>query len=1029
MPVANGQSVTTTEDVAKAITLTGSDVEGSTLTYAIVTPPTNGSLSAVSGSGVTYTPNTNYNGSDSFTFTVSDGGLTSVSATVSITVDPVNDAPIANNQSVTTNEDVAKAITLTGSDAEGSLLTYSIVTPPTNGSLSAVSGSGVTYTPNANYNGLDSFTFRSNDGTEDSNVAIVLITISAVDDAPVAFNQTSTPIITSENVAKSITLEGSDPDNNILTFIIVTSPVHGTLSGANENLIYTPFGDYNGSDSFTFKANDGTTDSNIATVLITVTPVQDNPTADSQSVILAEDGAQSIILSGSDVDGDVISYSIVTQPSNGTITGASPTLTYTPYANYNGSDTFTFKTNDGLSDSNIGTVFITVTPIDDPPVAFDQTATPLTTPENIPKPIKLDGTDPDGDVLSYIIISNPLHGILSGSGANWIYTPTVDYNGADSFTFKANDGTTDSNIATVLISVLPVNDAPIADNQLVTTLEDEAKDILLTASDTDGNVLGYLVLTQPTHGTLTGTGSNLTYTPLQNYFGGDSFTFSASDGFTDSNIATVSLLVTPVNDPPIITPIPDLFVKEDSLLQVCLNVVDPEGDEVVFNLPSNISGGGTMAKDVAPYDFCFIFTPSPNFNGTSVWEMKVSDINGLSGTTPLNIIVMPVNDPPILIDLIATTKENTSLTGSVHSLGDIDPDGTVLNVNTVPQSGPSNGVIVINVDGSYTYTPSLNFFGRDKVNIQICDNGIPLPSACATKVLTIDVTRINTLPPSSISTSTAEDTPTSFCFNYVDPQGDKITLGSIVNISGGGTLKATKTVGLCFDFSPALNFNGAAIWEIEICDDGSPSLCTKLTATINVTPVNDPPVALRDSVAVLRRVLQDGNVLANDYDIEKDALSVTTIPVTDVLHGELTLTSDGRFTYISDKTFRGLDFLVYEVCDNGSPSKCSTATLVINVEDLPFKVYEGVTPNGDGNNDYLRIEGIDFYPNCTVRIFDRYNNLVFEMAGYNNEEKVWRGNANKGIGNDVLQEGTYFYTVNLGDGSNMFSGFVVLKRN
>jgi gliding motility-associated-like protein len=622
-----------------------------------------------------------------------------------------------------------------------------------------------------------------------------------------------------------------------------------------------------------------------------------------------------------------------------------------------------------------------------------------------------------------------LHGIVSGSGANLIYTPVAGYSGSDSFTFKANDGTTDSNLATVSIIVTPVNDAPMTSNQMLITPEDIAKDIVLMATDVDGDILSYLILTQPTHGTLTGTGASLTYTPSLNYFGSDSFTFSANDGSTDSNIATISLDVTPVNDPPIITPLPDLLVREDSLLQVCLNVVDPEGDEVVFNLPSNTSGGGTMVHDVAPFDFCFIFTPSPNFNGTSIWVMKVSDIFGLTGTTPLNIIVTPVNDAPILSDIVTSTKKNTPLTGSVFSLSDIDPDGTILNVNTVPQSGPSNGVILINADGSYTYTPALNFFGKDKVNIQICDSGIPLPSACATKVLTVDVTTINTLPPASLTVTTAEDTPTSFCFNYVDPQGDKITLGPIVNISGGGTLKATNSASLCFDFSPALNFNGASVWEIEICDDGLPSLCTKLNVTIDVTPVNDPPVALRDSIVVLRRVLQDGNVLSNDYDIEGDGLYVNTTPVINVLHGELTLNSDGRFTYISDRTFRGIDSLVYEVCDNGSPSKCSKATLVINVEDLPLRVYEGITPNGDGVNDYLRIDGIDFYPNCLVRIFDRYNNLVFEMSGYNNEEKIWRGVANKGIGNDILQEGTYFYTVNLGDGSASVSGFVVLKRN
>jgi hypothetical protein len=177
-----------------------------------------------------------------------------------------NLAPVADNQSITTNEDTAKAITLTANDVDGNTLTYSIVTSPTHGTLSGTPPN-VTYAPAANYNGPDSFTFKANDGMANSDIATVSITVNAVNDAPVANSQSVT---VNQNTAKAITLTANDVDGNTLTYSIVTSPTHGTLSGTPPNVTYTPAANYNGSDSITFKANDGTVDSNIATVSITV---------------------------------------------------------------------------------------------------------------------------------------------------------------------------------------------------------------------------------------------------------------------------------------------------------------------------------------------------------------------------------------------------------------------------------------------------------------------------------------------------------------------------------------------------------------------------------------------------------------------------------------------------------------------------------------------------------------------------------------------------------------------------------------
>jgi len=302
-----------------------------------------------------------------------------------------NAAPVCNNGSATTPEDTAVATTLNCTDADGNALTYTIVSGPSKGVLSGTAPN-LTYTPNANANGSDSFTFKANDGTVDSNTATFSLTINAVNDAPVANAQSVT---TAEDTAKTITLTGSDVDGNNLTFAIDSSPAHGTLGSigaptctgttpksCTADVTYTPASNYNGSDSFTFKVNDGTVDSSAATVSITVTAVNDAPTADAQSVTTNEDTAKLITLAGSDVDGNNLSFSIVSGPTHGTLgsigaptcTGTTPKsctadVTYTPASNYNGSDSFTFKVNDGTVDSSAATVSITVTAVNDAPVA------------------------------------------------------------------------------------------------------------------------------------------------------------------------------------------------------------------------------------------------------------------------------------------------------------------------------------------------------------------------------------------------------------------------------------------------------------------------------------------------------------------------------------------------------------------------------------------------------------------------------------------------------------------------------------
>jgi hypothetical protein len=172
----------------------------------------------------------------------------------------------------------------------------------------------------------------------------------------------------------------------------------------------------------------------------------------------------------------------------------------------------------------------------------------LTTPEDTALAVTLAGTDPENDALTYTVLGAPAHGTLTGDGANRTYTPDADFFGDDVFTYRANDGEFDSNVATVTIHVTPVNDAPRAADVEATTPEDTTVALTLRGYDTENDALAYAIVAGPTHGQVTGTGADRTYTPAANWSGTDTFTYRVNDGALDSNVATVTVHVTPVNE-------------------------------------------------------------------------------------------------------------------------------------------------------------------------------------------------------------------------------------------------------------------------------------------------------------------------------------------------------------------------------------------------------------------------------------------------------------------------------------------------
>ncbi len=328
---------------------------------------------------------------------------------------------------------------------------------------------------------------------------VVLLSISAIGAGPAE----GEGVTTEEDTPVSITLIGSDPDGDLLTYSVVTGPSNGCLSGTAPKLTYTPQPNFNGKDSFTFNVNDGTVDGVPVTVLIMVKAVNDPPAAIDDSVTTQEDTLVSITLAGCDPDGDALSYSVVKDPSHGSLSGTAPNLTYTPNANFNGSDNFLFNVNDGTVDSAAATVSIKLKPVNDPPTASYAGAKVqknppaakddnVTTKEDTSVSITLAGSDPDEDALSYTVVTCPSHGSLSGTAPNVSYTPKPNFNGSDSFTFKVSDETADSHAATVSITVTAVNDPPSANDDSARTQEDTpiaAIDVLANDTDVDDDSL------------------------------------------------------------------------------------------------------------------------------------------------------------------------------------------------------------------------------------------------------------------------------------------------------------------------------------------------------------------------------------------------------------------------------------------------------------------------------------------------------------------------------------------------------------
>ncbi len=892
-PEVIDQLVTTDEDTAKTFTLNGTDPDRNPLTWTVLTQPTKGKLTGTPPS-LTYTPDANYFGRDSFTFKTNDGQLDSKTATLFIQVDAVNDAPVLTvPPPQTVKEGQLLTFVVSATDVENDTLSFSAPSLPTGANF--VNGDRrFSWTPNFGQAGKYTVTLAvfDNGTPAKSDVRSVEITVTNTNRAPVANPQEATA---DEDVPKVITLTGSDPDNSALTYLIVTPPMKGTLTGQPPNVVYTPNLDFNGADSFTFKVNDGETDSPPATVRVTVRPVNDAPVTRGDSITGSEDTPKTITLVGTDVDGNPLTFAIVTPPTKGKLTGIAPNVTYTPNLDFNGTDSFTFKANDGTVDSNVSTVNITVTPVNDAPIARDRR---YTTDEDTLVVAALDALDAESDPITYSVVAQPKNGNLSGTAPSLIYTPKPNFNGTDSFTYSASDGKLAGNIATITVVVNPVNDAPVAEGLNVATDEDAPVNLKLTATDIDGDTLQYVIVAAPAKGKLSGTAPNLTYTPNLNENGADTFTFKVNDGKTDSNLAFVNVTIRPVNDAPRARP-QTVEVNEDETKAFVLDAVDFDGDKLTFTIVTPPTKG--RLEGAAPN---LAFVPTRDANGLDSFTYRVSDGTVTSDLIRVTIQINGINDPPtFLVPGPQTVAENQLLTFTIAAEDD-DPANLKFTAPSLP-----TGASFIEAQRLFSWTPNFEQAGTYTVGFNLADNGTPPFNVY--REVTITVTNTNRAPrANALTLNTNEDTPVAVTLAGADDDRDALTF-MVVTPPSRGTLSGT---GPNLIYTPNANANGADSFTYKANDGKTDS--SFATVNLNVIAVNDAPVLNVPDA----QFLNEGERLAFTLTFgDPDAGQTHTFSATGLPSGAQLNPQTGAFVWTPTNKQAGSYKIDFRVTDNGSP--------------------------------------------------------------------------------------------------------------
>ncbi|MBT8194239.1 MAG: tandem-95 repeat protein, partial [Acidimicrobiia bacterium] len=784
-PSAGIDTANVLEDGSVVIDATAndSDVDGNLdpASAVVAVPPTSGTVTTNGDGTFTYAPDPDFNGTDTFTYSVCDSGGLCDSATVTVTVDPVNDDPTAVADTVTLPEDTAQAIDVLANDGDvdGNPLTVGgFDALSVAGGTVSCSAASCTYTPPPDFSGPDSFTYTIDDGNGGTDTATVTLAVVGVNDGPgINDDPTSTDEDTPLTVA--VLTNDTDPEGDALSIDFFTQPPNGTVADNGDGtLTYTPDADFSGTDPFTYRACDDGTPSlcDEATVTVTVDAVNDEPVAGADAVTTDEDVPVTFVVLTNDFDQEgaaltVSGYDAASTAGGTVVCTPAGSCTYTPPPLYSGADSFTYTVGDGSGGTDTTTVTIDIGPVNNRPVAGPDGASVIEdTPTTFSGATLLgNDSDPDFDPLAITAVTDGAHGTAVIVGNDIVFTPAPDFNGADAITYTVCDPGGLCDTAEITVTVDPVNDDPVAKDDTATTDEDMPVTVSVLANDSDVEddaLTVTLVPTAPVSGTAVINGDNtITYTPAPDFFGLDEFQYEIGDGKGGTATAWVRFVtINPVNDAPVAGPDAG-SVDEDSSVIIDLLINDSDVDDTLLTIGSVESGSNGSVADNG--DGTVTYTPDPDFAGTDSFTYTVCDPGGLCDGETVTVTVDPVNDAPVVVDDVVVVAEDSVVTVDVVA-NDSDVDGDAVVVAGV--SAPAHGSVLVNPDGTVTYAPDADFFGADSFTYTASDGVASVVGSVAVTVT--DVNDPPTAPEVLALEAAPGDVPPPVAID--DPEGDVV---------------------------------------------------------------------------------------------------------------------------------------------------------------------------------------------------------------------------------------------------------------
>ncbi|ELE6571408.1 tandem-95 repeat protein [Vibrio parahaemolyticus] len=943
-PNAENDVITTEEDTAVTIDVlvNDSDVEGDALSIQSASVPSEqGSVDIVDGKLV-FTPAENFNGEATITYIVTDGDLTD-EAKVTVTVTPVNDSPVAVDDTTSIQEDTAVTIDVltNDTDVDGDKLSIeSASVPKEQGTVEVVDGKLV-FTPVENFNGHAEITYTVTDG-QLTDEAKVTVTVNPVNDAPTikveAVESITEDAVSTDTVVATLTVRDTDTPEEQLTvslennsngyFVLVGNEVKLTQVGVDAvNNDELNLKDLTISASVSDGVNPTASDSDSLVVnRVNDAPTVENAIADQE---LAEDFASyTIDLNDAFKDSDSALNFSVSGNSNVLVSIENGIATISPTADWNGSETLTFTATDPSGESISQTVNFTVAPV------ADIVADKATVVEDTPTIIKVLGNDTfedDGKVVSLDINNGPANGTVSvNPDGSVTYTPNDNYVGKDTFTYIVTSGGV-SESTTVEVNVTPVNDAPVAKDDIATTQEDTAVtiDVLSNDTDVDGDKLSIQSATVPeAQGKVEIVDGKLVFTPAENFNGHAEITYTVTDGqLTDE--AKVTVTVNPVNDAPTIKVEAVESITEDAVstdtvvATLTVRDTDTPEDQLTVSLENNSNGyfvlvGNEVKLTQAGVDA--VNNDELNLKDLTI-SASVSDGVNPTANGSDSLIVNRVNDAPTVENAIADQVLSEDFDAYTIDLNEVfkDTDSSL----EFSVSGNSNIQVAI-VNGIATFTPTADWNGSKALTFTATD-----PSGESVSQ-TVNFTVAPVADIVADKATVVEDTPTiiKVLGNDTFEGDDQVVSLDTNNGPANGTVSVNPDGSVTY--TPNDNYHGTDSFTYIVTSGG---VSESTTVSVDVTPVNDAPVAKDDIATTQEDTAVTIDVLPNDSDVDGDKLSIesASVPKEQGTVEEV----NGKLVFTPAENFNGDAEITYTVTDGQLTDEAKVTVTVNPVNDAP----------------------------------------------------------------------------------------------